>query len=124
MDAFGHVNNVTYFRYFESARIKYFEELFGDSITSKNFAPILASTQCNYHRPVIYPDTLLVEAAVSRLGNSSLTMEYRLTSERQGEVVASGQAVVVNVDPEAGKSRPLGEELKENITKLQDQSAS
>ncbi|HIB64672.1 MAG TPA: acyl-CoA thioesterase, partial [Phycisphaerales bacterium] len=114
-----HVNNVVYFRYFESARIDYFKEIADGEFFSSGFKPILAKTECSYLRPVVFPDTLEIDSAVSRLGSSSLTMSYRVVSRRQGDVVAEGAAVVVNVDPETGKSRPLPAEMRARIEKLQ-----
>ena len=119
MDAFQHVNNVVYFRYFESARIAYFNEIADGEFFSSGFKPILAKTECSYLRPVVYPDTLEIESAVSRMGTSSLTMSYRVLSRQQGDVVAEGAAVVVNVDPETGKSRPLPAEMRARIEQLQ-----
>ena len=56
MDAFNHVNNVVYLRYFESARIAYFERLgFGISIAEQGIGPILASTSCEFKFPLTYP---------------------------------------------------------------------
>lgn len=119
MDAFGHVNNVVFFRYFESTRIAYMNEILGDKISSEDFMPILASTECRFLRPVYFPDTLTGEAAVSRVGNSSLTMVYRLRSESQQAVVAEGSAVVVNIDPGTGKGKPISEPIRRRIAELQ-----
>jgi acyl-CoA thioester hydrolase len=119
MDAFGHVNNVVFFRYFETARIEYFRKLRGDDFGDGEFMPILAQTECSYLRPVYHPDTLTAQARVSRVGSSSLTMEYKLTSASQDSVVAEGKAVVVNVDPETGKGRPLTDELKQRISQVE-----
>ena len=123
MDAFGHVNNVVFFRYFESARIEYFRKLRGDDFGNGEFVPILAQTECNYLRPVYHPDTLIAQARVSRVGSSSLTMEYKLTSASQDSVVAEGKAVVVNVDPDTGKGRPLTDDLKQRISQMESPKA-
>jgi len=122
MDAFGHVNNVVFFRYFESARIEYFRMIMGDNIATDDFTPILANSECAYLRPVYFPDKLVAEAAVTRLGRSSMDMEYRLTSVKQGQVVAQGKAVIVNVDRKTGKGSPLPDELRQKIADLQGQS--
>ena len=124
MDAFGHVNNVVFFRYFESARIEYFRLLNGDDIGKGAIVPILANTECNFLRPVHFPDRLIAEARISRVGNSSFTMEYRLTSTEQDTLVAEGKAVVVNVDPQTGKSAPLSEEVKKKIEEFERTAAS
>jgi len=57
MDAFGHVNNIVYFRYFESARLAYFYKLdLIDMMTKTGIGPILASTSCRFKIPLTYPD--------------------------------------------------------------------
>lgn len=120
MDAFGHVNNVVFFRYFESTRIAYMNAILGDKVSSEEFMPILASTECRYLRPVYFPDTLRGESAVTKLGNSSLTMAYRLISTAQQAVVAEGSAVVVNIDPKTGKGKPLEAAVRKKIEELQE----
>lgn len=119
MDAYQHVNNVVYFRYMESARIAFFRALEGDHFGTGDFAPILARTECDFRRPVFFPDTVSVETGVSRLGGSSFTMEYRISSQVLGEIVAEGKAVVVNFDAGSGKSRPLSESLRNRLKELQ-----
>jgi len=58
MDAFQHVNNVVYFKYFESARINYFEETgINAHMQTTGVGPILGNTQCRFKAPLTYPDT-------------------------------------------------------------------
>ena len=57
MDAFNHLNNVVYYRYAESARIGYLQAL---GMFDSNMVTVLAQSSCQYLRPVIYPDTLLL----------------------------------------------------------------
>jgi len=65
MDAFQHVNNVMYFKYFESARIAYFEKIkFQDYMEKTAIGPILANTQCTFKIPLTYPDQVSVGAKV------------------------------------------------------------
>jgi len=71
---------------------------------------------------VVFPDTVTGHARVSRMGNSSFTMEYELSSRAQGKVVARGEAVVVNIDPESGKSQPIPSVLRERIEVLEKTS--
>ena len=59
MDAFGHVNNTRYFRYFETARIAYFTVI---NVLEQRIGPITASTSCRFRAPVTFPDRLLVGA--------------------------------------------------------------
>ncbi|MBP8100130.1 MAG: acyl-CoA thioesterase [Acinetobacter sp.] len=57
MDAFGHVNNTVYYRYIESARICYFDQL---NIFEQDVYTVVASSQCKYLSPVVYPDQLKI----------------------------------------------------------------
>jgi acyl-CoA thioester hydrolase len=99
MDAFGHVNNTAFFRYFESARIAYLERLgFRGADGGPGIGPILASTQCQFRRPLAYPDTVLVGARVSLLGEDRFTHEYRLVSQALKEIAAEGTGIVVAYD--------------------------
>lgn len=117
MDAFGHVNNTVYFRYFESARIAYFEQL--DLAHNRGAGPILASTRCDFKLPLTYPDTVVASTGITRVGTSSFTMAYRVLSRRHDAEAASGEGVVVYYDYEAGASRPLPAALREAIGRLE-----
>ena len=95
MDAFGHVNNVMYYRYIESARIAYFDLL---NVFEQDVLTVVASSQCKYLKPVFYPDVLHIGARVEEMRNSAIRMHYVLYSEKQQQVVAECEAVVVFVD--------------------------
>ena len=95
MDAFGHVNNVMYYRYMESARIWYFDQL---DIFSYDVNTVVASNQCKYLKPIFYPDVLHIGVRVEELRNSAMRMSYALYSTQQNDIVALGEAVVVFVD--------------------------
>ena len=95
MDAFGHVNNVMYYRYVESARLAYIEHR---DILSADVLTVVASNQCKYLKPVFYPDQLKISARIEELRNSAFRMHYLLWSEQQQALVAEAEAVIVCVD--------------------------
>jgi acyl-CoA thioester hydrolase len=80
MDAFGHVNNVMYYRYIESARIAYFDLL---NVFEQDVLTVVASSQCKYLKPVFYPDVLHIGAGRAEMRNSAIRMHYVLFSEQQ-----------------------------------------
>jgi len=106
MDAFRHVNNIVYFRYFESARIEYLERIgFRQEMENGGIGPILHSTQARFRRPIEWPDTVIVGARTTEVGDDRFTQEYRLVSRASGEVAAEGSAVLVAYDyPNAHKA--------------------
>lgn len=95
MDAFGHVNNVMYYRYVESARLAYIERT---DILSSEILTVVATNQCKYLKPVFYPDQLKISARIEELRNSAFRMHYLLWSEQQQCFVAEAEAVIVCVD--------------------------
>ena len=121
MDAFAHVNNAMYLRWFETARIAYFERLQANA--QWNFSavrPILARASVDYRLPVTFPDTVELAATVVKLGNTSITMAYRAHSRRQANALAAeGEAIVVWLDASTGAKISLPDELKEAIWALE-----
>ncbi len=113
MDAFNHVNNTVYFRYFEEARVHFFEEIgLKNLIYDEKIGPILAHTSCQFVQPVNYPDTLTIHTYLKKLGESSLINSYRVFSEKKG-IVAKGESVVVFFDYHAQKKAPIPQIIKE-----------
>ncbi|HEX6622399.1 MAG TPA: acyl-CoA thioesterase, partial [Pyrinomonadaceae bacterium] len=81
MDSFQHVNNIVYFRYFESARMAYFERVgFWAYMDETGVGPILASTRCKFILPLTYPDTVSIGARVSEIEDDRFTMSYAVVS--------------------------------------------
>lgn len=112
MDAFGHVNNVIYLRYFETGRVAYFEQfdyLKGD--LCPGCGPIIASTLCNFRSPVVYPDTLTIGLKVQKPRTTSFQMDFAMASAKQGKIVADGHAVVVHYNYRENRKEPLPEIL-------------
>lgn len=113
MDAMGHVNNSRFFTYFEQARIEWLETLAPDDWQMDTIGPILASAQCDFKRPVVYPATLAITIAVGVPGRTSLPTFYEVRVDGEDEtVVATGEAVLVWIDYTTGQPVPLPEALR------------
>lgn len=120
MDAFGHVNNIVYFRYFESTRIVYFERLqYMELMEQTGIGPILGSTQCRYRLPLTYPDTISVGARAHTLEADRFSMDYKIISHKVGKVAAEGSGVIVSYDYKKAAKAPLQEILRERINALE-----
>lgn len=108
MDAMGHVNNAVYFRYFETARIAYFERVgFLEEMKRSGTGPILASTRCRFRRPLTYPDRVFVGTSASDLQEDRFLMLYRVVSEALGDVTAEGDGLIVSYDYCKNERAPL-----------------
>jgi len=119
MDAFQHVNNTRYFRYFEDIRLKFFE-ITGVMVHMEKTkeGPILAATECQFKAPLAYPDRISIGTklrAQPSLGEKRFTMEYAVFSHQQEKVVATGSGLVVFYDYQQGKSCAIPHTLIESF---------
>ena len=120
MDALQHVNNVEYFKYFQKARIAYFEKNNSDNLfTESRISTILASTQCKFIYPLKYPDTIVIGARVDSIANDYFTMKYAVISNNNQRLVAIGDAKVVMFDYEKNKKASIPEVIKDRIIELE-----
>ncbi|ANQ28495.1 thioesterase family protein [Vibrio natriegens] len=120
MDALQHVNNVVYFRYFETARLDYFEaiNLLVDLQTSQ-ISPVLSETQCRYKLPVTYPDTLMIGARVIDMQGDRMTMEYQVFSKKWGKVVTVATATGVMFDFKNNTKTEIPDSVRKSILELE-----
>ena len=116
MDAFGHVNNVIFYRYIESARLAYLDQL---DILSEPLLTVVLSNQCHYLKPVVYPDQLKVGVKVEEIRNSAFRMKYTLYSEEQKSIVANAEAVIVCVDKKSMQKIKIPEYIVDKIKQLE-----
>ena len=120
MDAFEHVNNTVYFRYFEDARMEFFLRLgVMAHLKETQVGPILASTRCDFRAPLSFPDNVVVGAWIDQIAEKRFTMHYRVHSVGQQCLVAEGEGLVVFYDYENKKSSPVPEHIVKNIEQLQ-----
>ena len=125
MDAYQHVNNVVYFRWFESARIAYLDQIGLKALYhSAGIGPILAAIGCNYRRQLVYPDTVSVGARVSRIGRTSFEMEHVLVSTRQQLSIADGKSTLVTFDYQQQRPVPVPDEVRAKMEQFEGRSLS
>jgi len=125
MDAFGHVNNTVFFRYFESARIRYLDAIaFRGEGADRGTGPILASTQCRFRRPLAYPDVVLTGARIAELGADRFPHEYRIVSRTLNEIAAEGSGVVVAYDYGQRSKCAIPAAVRARIEKLEGKELS
>ena len=107
MDAMGHLNNGSYFRYMEIIRIDWCHSI-NAMPNAKGEGPVIVNAFCNFYKQLEYPGDLRVKMYVSdpcrTTFESWCTMER---SDRPGVICAEGGATTMWVDFPAQKSRPL-----------------
>ena len=120
MDALQHVNNVEYFKYFQKARIAYFEKNSSEDLfVESRISTILASTECKFIYPLKYPDAISIGARVDSIADQYFTMRYALISDKNQKLVAIGTAKVVMFDYDKNMKASVPQEVKKRILNLE-----
>lgn len=117
-DIYGHVNNVTYYAFFDSAVNRYLIEKGGLDIHSGPVIGFVVSSNCNYFKPVSYPQNIEVGVGIRKLGNSSVTYQVAIFTENEDEAIALGEFVHVFVNRETQEACPIPVEIRKALTEI------
>lgn len=118
MDAFGHVNNTQYFRYFEQCRVNWLSRIGKqEAVTESAEGPVIISTTANYLLPLHYPATVSISMYGAEPGRSSFNSHYEIRDAKDNtKLYTTGEAKIVWVDQEKGKSKPLPSDIRELLS--------
>lgn len=100
-DVFGHVNNVQYYSYFDTAVNHYLIQKGWLDIQQGEVVGLVVETRCTYHASVAFPDELEVGLRVERIGNSSVKYGIGIFRKGEQEAVAEGYFIHVYVNRES-----------------------
>ena len=117
-DAYGHVNNVVYYSWFDTAVNAYLIEHGVLDIHHGEAIGLVVETQCNYFSPLAFPQTVEAGLRVARLGSSSVRYEVALFAQDQDLCAARGQFVHVYVDRVSRRPVSLPQPLKQLLETL------
>lgn len=120
MDMFGHVNNIYHLRWIESVRFHYFIEVGMQACFEQTkVGPILAGSTICYKHPVVFPDTLEVSTRINEISKKGFNMQNRIWSRQHDRLVAYGNAQIVMLDYNSGKTVALPEAIRAAIERLE-----
>jgi acyl-CoA thioester hydrolase len=97
-DAYGHVNNVVYYSWFDTVVNEFLISHQVLDVEKSNVIGLVIETQCNYFASVAFPDKVSAGVSVSKLGNSSVRYELGIFKADETETCAQGHFVHVYVD--------------------------
>ncbi|HOL65206.1 MAG TPA: thioesterase family protein [Accumulibacter sp.] len=120
MDAYGHVNNTIYFRYMEQARVEYLQKS-GCPAIPRGDAPVIINASCTFLIPLNYPGVVEVRMYCGQPGRSSVPTHYELRLQGDAETLyATGDAKMVWMNVDSGKSVPIPAHLRADLTATDD----
>ena len=117
-DVYGHVNNVQYYSYFDTAVNHYLIKSGWLDIHHGEVVGLVVETKCTYHASVAFPDELDVGLRVEHLGNSSVRYGIAIFRKGENEAAAEGHFIHVYVDRKTGTPVRLPESLRRVLEPL------
>ncbi|WP_224370508.1 acyl-CoA thioesterase [Hyalangium versicolor] len=117
-DVYGHINNVTYYSYFDTVANHYLIQEGGLNIHSSPVIALVVESRCSYRVPLSYPDRLRAGLRVNKLGNRSVTYGIGIFKEGESQSSAHGYFVHVFVDRQTRKAVSMPERLRAALERL------
>ena len=117
-DAYGHINNVVYYSFFDTAVNRYLIERNVLNVLKSEAIGFVIETQCKYFSPITYPDLIHVGLKVIHLGNSSVKYELAIFKNDDDIASAAGNFVHVYVNRNTNKPTPIPQNVREILAGL------
>lgn len=117
-DVYGHVNNVVYYSYFDTAVNRYLIEKGVLDIKDGPVIGYVVESSCRYEKAMAFPDTVHAGVRVARLGTTSVQYELGLFKNDESESSATGRFVHVYVDRETERPTPIPQPMKAALEPL------
>ncbi|MFC5269178.1 acyl-CoA thioesterase [Adhaeribacter terreus] len=119
MDLFGHVNNVSYFKYVQASRVNYWDAIgLTQLFKETKVGAILASTSCNFLKELHFPGNITVQVKLDFIKNTSFGLKHQILN-KHGEVAAEAKDVLVMFDFTKNEKVPIPENIRLQIVKLE-----
>lgn len=120
LDYFKHVNNVSFFKYIQSARVNYWDQV-GLTVShlETNIGPMLASVNCEFRKPLFYPGEVTILTRTEFIKNTSFGFHHWLMNDK-GEMAAEAHDVMVMFDFNSHEKVPFPQPFREKISGLEN----
>lgn len=123
VDQFGHVNNNVYFSLYDMCKTRYFLDVAGEDIFQR-MAIVVANINANFIAPIFYPDEIVIQTAMERIGRKSFTLFQRAINARTREVKCECRTIMVCYDREQGCAVLMPEDVRDSIEAFEGRSFS
>lgn len=114
VDQFGHVNNNVYFSLYDMCKTRYFLDVVGSDVFD-NMAIVVANINANFLAPIFYPDEIVIQTSVQKIGHKSFTLMQRAMNARTREVKCECRTIMVCYDRTLGCAMLMPENVRRKI---------
>ena len=118
-DVYGHVNNVIYYAFFDTAVNQLLVEAGVLDPAASNIIGLVVETRCTYFASIAFPDRIEAGVRVAQLGRSSVRYELGIFREGETQARAQGEFTHVYVDRATQKSTPIPDDVRAVLAKLE-----
>jgi len=120
IDAMGHINNLAILKYVQTARVNYIETIgFNYLHSDKKIGPILASTHCQFRKPLFYPGQVTAFSKVEYIKNTSFGIQHKIYNDKN-ELIAEAQDIMVLYDFITNRKVTISDEIRKKIELLEN----
>jgi acyl-CoA thioester hydrolase len=112
-DIYGHVNNVTYYSYFDTAANSLMIQKTGFDIHHSKMIGLVVDSACSFLQELSFPEVVEVGVAIGKIGNSSLRYELAIFKQNQPLAAAQGHFVHVFVDRESRQTVAIPQTMRD-----------
>jgi len=123
-DLYGHVNNVTYYSYFDTVVNRFLIELGGLDIHQSSVIGVVVESKCNFSSPLAFPEDIEVGVRADHVGRRSVRYGLAVFRKGEGQAVANGYFVHVFVDRQTMKPVPLPEQIRNALERIADSDSA
>lgn len=117
-DIYGHVNNVQYYSYFDTAVNRYLIEHADLDIHTGSVIGLVVHSSCDYFAPAAFPDALQAGVRLLKLGNSSVRYQVAIFCQGSDDAIAQGEFVHVYVDASERTPVSLPHSMRAALSRL------
>ena len=118
VDRFGHVNNSVYFSLFDMCKTRYFHDVVGTDIFDR-MAPVVVHIEANFMSPVLFPDEIVIDTSIIKIGTKSFTLMQRAVNERTEQVKCVCKTVMVMMDTNTNVSVEIDSEFRRKVEEFE-----
>lgn len=95
VDRYGHVNNNSYFAYYDLGKEEYLRNVLKMDYRNSDVVPVIANINADFILPIFYGDEIIIETRVSHIGKKSFTLKQRAINQKTGNIVCQCSTVMV-----------------------------
>lgn len=119
-DALGHVNNSTYFSFYDLGKSEYFRTVRGSSIFEHEIDIVVAHAEVDFIEPVFLTDEIAVQTKVSHIGTKSFSLEQQILDLHSGSIKCKCTTIMVGYDFKNKRTIPISKEWRRCIGKYEE----